>query len=427
MVLAMADDPGMHSSQNEQDSRYLARFALIPCLEPANQQEAYEMTRAAFELSEKHHIPVLVRVPTRLAHSRADVLVGERRPQNPLNPTAGRSVFTLLPTNARVQYKALCDKQPAIEKDTEESSYNRLRLDAPDKSRAIITNGIAVNYAREAFGGTIPHPHLHVGQYPLPMGKLRRLVASADEIVVIEEGYPLIEEALRGVVGVPGKRIRGKLDGTVPRTGELSPSVVSRSLGMEVAVPYGPTLSPLPNRPPMLCPGCPHGETFQTIKEVLAPYGTGKVFSDIGCYTLGFYPPYQSVDTCIDMGASITLGTGAAHAGIHPVICTIGDSTFAHSGMTGLITAAHENVNSTVVIMDNGIVAMTGLQETLLTGEQLVKVVEALGVDPRHIRVISPLPKNREENVRVFKEEIDYDGLSVIISRRPCIQVRKKG
>ncbi|MBM4352471.1 MAG: indolepyruvate ferredoxin oxidoreductase [Deltaproteobacteria bacterium] len=424
LVLCVADDPGMHSSQNEQDSRYLARFALIPCLEPLNQQEAYDMTREAFDLSERFKTPVMVRIVTRLAHSRAGVVTMEGRAQNALRITEDAAGYILLPSNARIQYDKLAAKQSALEEYAAKSPHNRICLDG-DRKLGILCNAMAFNYVREAFPAGIPHPYVKVGCYPTPMGMIRKLVETVDEIVVVEEGYPFLEELLRGVVGVAGKAVHGKLDGRLPRTGELTPAIAARAFGIAMESAFAPTLEKLPGRPPALCPGCPHADSYRALKLAAGDFPKVPIFSDIGCYTLSFYPPYNAVDSCVDMGASIAMAIGAAHAGIHPVMCSIGDSTFGHSGMTGLLTAAYEKLPMTVFILDNGTVAMTGKQDTLLTGDALVNAVIGLGVEPEHVRVLSPLPKNLEENARIIREELAYKGLSVIIPKRDCVQAKR--
>ena len=425
LVLAVADDPGMHSSQNEQDSRYYANFARIPCLEPSNQQEAYDMTREAFELSERLGLPVMVRLTTRLAHSRADVVVGESRGQNSLKKPLDVSAWTLLPSNARVQYRRLVEKQPSLLQASESSPYNTVDLSGRDRSLGVIASGIAYNYFMEAVGGTSPYPYVKVGMYPLPLSAIRRLYETVERMMVIEEGYPFIEELMSGVVGC-GKPILGKLSGALPCTGELNPELVAGALGIEWETNEFAPFEPLAPRPPALCKGCPHADTFRAIKEAISIYEQPTVFSDIGCYTLSFYPPFQVIETCIDMGASIGMAAGAAHAGMFPVLCAIGDSTFCHSGMTPLIGAAKENVNIKVFILDNGTVAMTGTQETMATGERLVELVVGLGVPREHVRIFVPLPKNHKENVGLIREEIEYKGLSVLISQRPCIHLKRR-
>jgi indolepyruvate ferredoxin oxidoreductase, alpha subunit len=426
LVLCVADDPGMHSSQNEQDTRYYARFALVPCLEPVNQQEAYDVTREAFEMSEKHGLPVIIRIVTRLAHSRSAVQVGPQREKNTICKPHDVSQFTLLPSNARVGYRKLTEKQPGLLEASEGCAHNILKLAGQDTSKGIIVNGPAYNYVREAFGGTVPFAFLKVGMYPLPAGKIRQLVDAVDELLVIEEGYPFIEEQLTGVLGLPGKTVHGKYDGTLPRTGELSPSIVSKALQLEDAQLQQPTLETVPGRPPALCRGCGHSDMFKAIRSVLDETEESAAFADIGCYTLGFYPPYNAIESCVDMGASISMALGAAKAGMQNVVCAIGDSTFAHSGMTGLLSAVFSDANMTVFILDNGTVAMTGTQDTMLTGEALVNQVKGLGVNPEHLHLINPLPKLHQENVAVIKNALAHKGLSVVIACRPCVQWMKK-
>ncbi len=425
LVLAVADDPGMHSSQNEQDSRYYARFTRILCLEPSNQQEAYDMTRESFELSESLGLPVMVRLTTRLAHSRADVMVGEPRGQNSLKKTPDVSAWTLIPSNARVQYKKLLQKQPHLLQISQSSPYNTVDLSVPDRSLGVITSGIAYNYFIEAVGGVSPYPYVKIGMYPLPVSAIRTVYEAVERILVIEEGYPFIEELVNGVLGC-GKPLLGKLSGTLPSSGELTPELVAGALGIEWEESEFAPFEPLAARPPALCQGCPHADTFRAIKEAVSIYEQPTVFSDIGCYALAFYPPFQVTETCIDMGASISMAAGAAHAGMFPVLCALGDSTFAHSGMTPLIGAAKENVNIKVFILDNGTIAMTGAQETMVTGEKLVELAVGLGSPREHVHTLFPHPRNHEENVRLIREEIEHDGLSVLIPQRPCIHLKRK-
>ena len=426
VVLAVADDPGMHSSQNEQDSRVFAAFAQIPVLEPRDQQEAYDMTRDAFEISERFGVPVMIRLVTRLSHSRAAVETGEPVPQRPLKITTEGSTWTLLPSNARVQYADLVAKQPAMLEWSETTGFQELNLDGADKSLGIITSGIAVNYFLEAVDGVSPYPYLKIGTYPIPAGLVRKLVDSVDRVLVVEEGYPVIEQALRGLLDERGDRILGKLDGTLNRTGELNPDLVAGALGRGVTAPGLAPMDDLPVRPPQLCPGCSHADSYRAINAALQGFDQSVVTADIGCYTLGFYPPYSTIQSCVDMGASISMASGAAHAGAFPVLCVIGDSTFAHSGMGPLLGAAKADTNINVFIVDNATVAMTGTQETMATGAALDRIVEGLGVPKEHIRVLNPLPKFHDENVAIIKEEIAHDGLSVIIPRRPCIQIKRR-
>jgi indolepyruvate ferredoxin oxidoreductase, alpha subunit len=276
---------------------------------------------------------------------------------------------------------------------------------------------------REALGPNHGYSILKLGVYPIPVKLVRDLVNHCNEITVVEEGYPFIETRLNGLLGVPGKTIRGKLDGTLSLTGELTPDSVAKAFGKEVHSPAAVT--DIPGRPPMLCKGCPHIDTYKAILDVAKEQAVASIFSDIGCYTLGCLPPYEAINSCVDMGASITMAHGASQAGLHPVLCAIGDSTFTHSGMTGLLGAAKADANMTVFLLDNATVAMTGGQQTLAAGDDLVRVVEGLGVPKEHIKIIEPLAKNHAENVATIKKEIEHRGLSVIVARRACIQIKK--
>jgi len=424
LLINVADDPSMHSSQNEQDSRLYTEIALVPCIEPATQQEAYDVAAYAFCFSERHHIPVLVRLTTRLAHSRAPVTLGSKRPQNELSVSTDRERFILLPSNARRSYDRLILQQRDFLHESEESPFNRL-VDGPDTSLGVIACGIAYNYVLEVTGGAPRFPILKVGQYPLPLAAVERLFAQCSEILVLEEGYPYVESKLLGSPPRPSPVIRGRLSGDVPRTGELSPQSVASALGLPELHGF-PASSAAVSRPPSLCPGCPHADTCRVLADVLASRRTGRVFSDIGCYTLGALPPYGVIDTCIEMGASITMAKGASDAGLRPAIALIGDSTFAHSGMTGLLDCVNENSDVTIVVVDNSTVAMTGGQ-TSSAEHRLVAICEGIGVPPAHVRVIEPLPGHHAENVAVLEEEIAHAGPSVIIARRECIRTLKRG
>ena len=421
MMLCVADDPGMHSSQNEQDSRYYAEFAMIPCLEPSNQQEAYDATRFAFDLSEKHGIPVMMRLVTRLAHSRADVEVGEPRGENNLAPQLDWKKWTLLPANARINFSKLVDKQQALAREAHLSPFNRLVEGAGE--RAYIVSGVAYNYFREAVGNNTP-PYLKISHYPIPVELIHQLVQGRHEIVVIEDGFPFIESRLRGILGCGELKVLGKLSGTLPRTGELTPDIVAAAVRGEA--PEQPKSPDLPGRPPQLCQGCSHADTYAALKEALKNYPQAQVFSDIGCYTLGALEPYNAINSCVDMGASISMAAGATHAGLRPAVAMIGDSTFGHSGMTSLLDAAYQDVPMIVIIGDNATTGMTGGQLSMTTGERLISVLKGLGVPEGHIRVIEPMPKNREKFMRVLREEIEHDGLSVIVASRICIQEARR-
>ncbi len=430
LVVAVADDPGMHSSQNEQDSRVYAGFALIPCLEPADGQQAYEMTAEGLELSERFRVPVMVRLVTRLAHSRSGVRVGTRRAPNPLAPTPEPMGWVLLPSNARRQYDKLVGKQAALAAWSEGCRWNHLELAGARLGGVrlgVIVSGLAHNYYREALAETPAPPTLRIGAYPIPSELCARLVDAVDEVLVIEEGYPVIEQALRGLLGSPrGKLIHGRLDGRVPRTGELNPDVVRAALGLAALPTQRPPALELPTRLPCLCDGCPHIDTYDVIRDLLAPHAGARVFSDIGCYTLAAYPPYNACHSCVDMGASISMASGAAQAGMRPVIATLGDSTFIHSGITPLVDAAHQNLPMTVFILDNSTVGMTGGQETMVNGEGLASLVRGLGVPAEHVHLLRAHRREHEANLEIVRRELAYEGLSVIIPVRECIQTAKK-
>ena len=418
LIVAVADDPSMHSSQNEQDSRFFGKFAMIPILEPSNQQEAYDMAYEGFDLSEKFKVPVLIRFTTRLSHSRSGVETREPNDQNPLTYPEDPIQFVLLPFNARKRYNGLLGIQASMEKEAEKSKYN-IYYDGKDKSLGIIACGIAYNYLMENYSDRIcPHPVLKLGQYPIPYTKVEKLVNECNQILVIEDGYPFVEEQLRGFLSKITK-IKGRLDGTIPRAGELNPDNVARALKKEVNEGL-PVPQIVANRPPELCAGCAHRDVYNALNETMKEFGKQKVFSDIGCYTLGALPPWNAIHSCVDMGASITMAKGAADAGIRPSVAVIGDSTFTHSGMTALLDCVYENTPVTVIIADNATTAMTGGQASHATGK-LEEICTGLGVKPEHVRVLTPLPKYHDEMVNVLREELVYEGVSVIIPRRECI------
>lgn len=423
LLVVSADDPSMHSSQNEQDSRFFAKFAFIPILEPSNQQDAYDMVRYGFDLSEKLAIPVMIRITTRLAHSRAGVIRKEVRAQNEIKLPSNPTQFILLPTIARKQYRELLAKQLPLENEARDSGFNKY-IDSSDKRLGIVTCGLAYNYLMENYEDRdCPHPILKVGQYPIPVDLLNKLYEECDELIIMEDGYPIIEELLRGTLN-KGKKIKGRLDGSLPRDGELDPNIIAASLGLENTIG-----SDIPEfvvgRPPKLCAGCGHTDAFHALNEALSVYSKGRVFSDIGCYTLSALKPLESINTCVDMGASITMAIGAADAGLVPAVATIGDSTFTHSGMTGLLDAINNNSPITVLILDNATTGMTGGQKSSALGK-IEDICMGLGIDEDHIRILKPLSKQHDINVQAIKEELEYPGVSVIIPRRECVQTLNK-
>jgi indolepyruvate ferredoxin oxidoreductase, alpha subunit len=418
LIVVAADDPSMHSSQNEQDSRFYGKFAMIPSLEPSNQQEAYDMVHYGFEISERFKVPVLMRLTTRLAHSRSGVITKIPKEQNKVQLPSNPKQYILLPANARRQFKHLLDIQVDFQEDADKSEFN-IYHDGIDKSLGIVACGIAYNYLMENYSDTpIPYPVMKIGQYPISRPMMKRLYKECNEILVLEDGYPIVEELISSFFGL-GKKIKGRLDGTLGRDGELNPNKVGKALGFSIpetrAIP-----SLVAGRPPKLCQGCPHIYSYNALNEALSEYSKGRVFSDIGCYTLGALEPFEAINSCVDMGASITMAKGAADAGFSPAVAVIGDSTFTHSGMTGLLDAVNDKSSITVVILDNATVAMTGGQHSSAFGK-IEAICEALGVEKHHIKIMNPSPKYHEENMNTFKNEINYKGVSVIIPRRECL------
>jgi indolepyruvate ferredoxin oxidoreductase alpha subunit len=427
LVVAVADDPGMHSSQNEQDSRFYADFARVVCLEPSSQQEAYDMTIEAFDLSERFAVPVMVRLVTRLAHSRTAIEVAaEPRPQNPVRKAPRPNSWILLPGNARRQWHDLLGRQREMAAWSESSRWNRLELSADERDLGVLTTGLARNYFEENARELPRRPsHLHIGAYPLPVESIRRLAAHVKRLLVLEEGYPFVERLLRGLLGAPVE-ILGKLTGEVSPEGELTPDNVRPALGL----PARPGLDlgdvPLPGRPPQLCQGCPHGHMYSALKQALDGIEPHIVTSDIGCYTLGALPPWSAIESCVCMGASVGMAKGAAEAGFRPTVAVIGDSTFLHSGLTPLLDAVHEDTDMTLVILDNEAVAMTGGQQTIAPSSRIEDIVLGLGVKPDHCHVVEAMPRKVPQIAELLRREIGHPGLSVVIGVRECLETTRR-
>lgn len=440
MLVIAADDPSMHSSQNEQDSRFYARFAMTPCLEPSSQQEAYDMAAYGFSLSERLGIPVMVRLVTRLSHSRAEVAVStEAAPENNLSYPANPRQWVLMPGNSRVRYRQLLADHDKMEQEAVDSPFNRL-TPGTDRSLGIIASGIAYNYVMECFPSGCPFPLLKISQYPLPKQLISQLFGSVDRVMVVEEGQPVIEEMLRGALDQTSRPILGKLDGYLPRTGELTPDSVMVALGEAVPslktgnadrmAALAATITAdiqdlVVARPPALCQGCGHRDVYAALNAALETYPNPKVFGDIGCYTLGWLSPFNAIDTVVDMGASITMAKGAADAGQHPAVAIIGDSTFTHSGMTGLLDAINENSPVTIIISDNLTTGMTGGQDSQGTGK-LEQICIGLGADPDHVHTIDSLPRTFEQMKELYLKEFEHNGVSIIVARRECIQTARR-
>ena len=421
LVLLVADDPSMHSSQNEQDTRFYARFAFLPLLEPSNQQEAYHCVRHAFRLSEEVKLPVIIRITTRLSHSRSVIERTAPVEANPLAPETDKFKWILLPANARKRYGALLEMQKNLVALSETSPFNQEI--AGEGDFGIIAFGLAFNYVMEInTAHQLNIPVLKISQYPIPEQTIKAFCNRYAKVMIAEEGFPIYEELLRGFFD--NGKFTGRLDGTLPRTGELSPDALAKALLKETNVTMViPEI--VANRPPELCQGCSHRDLYEALNKALLSYENKHVFADIGCYTLGALPPYNAINTCVDMGASVTMAKGASDAGLHPAVAVIGDSTFTHSGITGLLDAVNDKTPMTLIISDNYTTAMTGGQDSSGTNK-LQQICEGIGVEKEHIHLIVPLKKNLEENIATLKTAFDYQGVSVILACRECIQTLRR-
>jgi indolepyruvate ferredoxin oxidoreductase alpha subunit len=429
----------MHSSQNEQDSRFYAAFAMVPCLEPRSQQEAYDMTRDAFEVSERFQVPVLLRLSTRLSHARAAITTRDIEAQKPVSKTMEKNRWMLLPAFARRNYAALIEKQKEIREWSASHPANKLEP-KEGADLAVITSGLGGNYYEENLAdftvmrnGKAP-ARLHIGAYPLPEKLIRDLCAASKRVMVIEEGQPFIEEKLRGILP-QSIEIQGRLGagGCIPRMGELDPDNVRAALGL----PPRPSVSgfassSLPARPPQLCKGCPHADSYETIKKVVEEldprpgHPNVGLNSDIGCYSLGAAPPYEVPESIVCMGASVGMAKGAADAGLPYSIAVIGDSTFIHSGITALIDTVASDTPMTLIILDNSIVAMTGCQPTMVPSESLRSLLLGCGVKQEHLLELEARKQLVDENAARLKKEIEYRGLSVVVFKRECLEAARK-
>ena len=411
MVIGVADDAGMHSSQNEQDSRHYAKAAKIPMLEPADSAEALAFAKLAYDLSEQFDTPVLLKMCTRVSHSQSVVEPGERvEVSKTYEKNAAK--YIMMPGNAKRRHPIVEQRTANLTQWAETADINRLE-DGEDKSMGIITSSTSYQYVKEVCGDK--YPVLKLGMiWPMPVQKIRDLAAAVDKLVVVEELDGFIEEHCRNLgLDVVGKEWFSCID-------ELSQNKVAA--GLRKAVAAGKALDEaIPARPPVMCAGCPHRGLFYTLaKNKVTALG------DIGCYTLGAVPPLGALDTTICMGASISGLHGFTKAGGGKAVAVIGDSTFMHSGVTGLINAAYNESNSTVIIVDNSITGMTGHQQNPTTGFNLKgdpctkidleTLCKAVGI--RRVRVVDPY--NLAQCDAALKEELEADEPSVIISRRPC-------
>ncbi|MHB9025193.1 MAG: indolepyruvate ferredoxin oxidoreductase subunit alpha [Armatimonadota bacterium] len=415
LVILVADDPGMHSSQNEQDSRHYARAAKVPMLAPADSQEAYEFTRLAFCLSEEFDTPVLLRTTTRLSHGKSTVRLGEPEARTIApTPPADPSKYVMVPAFARKRHVIVEQRLARLRAWAEQSEITRTEY--RDRTVGVITSGINYQYVREVAPEAST---LKLGMiYPLPMEAIRAFAAQVETLYVVEELDPFFEEQIRAA-GIP---VIGKERFSI--FGELTPAMVAAGLG--VGEPALAAASDLPIRPPSLCPSCPHRAVFTILKRLGLT-----VSGDIGCYTLGVAPPLQAMDTCICMGASIGVAHGLEKAGVDPrkVVGVIGDSTFLHSGITGVLDMVYNGSHGTILILDNGTTAMTGRQEHPGTGHSLAgspapqvdyaALVKALGVE--NVLTIDPYDLAALE--MGIKAALDYEGPSVVITCRPCMLI----
>ena len=415
MVLAVADDPGMHSSQNEQDSRNYAIGAKVPMLEPADSQECIEFTKLAYEISEQFDTPVMLRLTTRISHSRSLCELAERNEPALKAYVKNPQKNVMLPANARPRHVFVEERTKKLIEWAETAAVNRVEMH--DAKIGIITSGASYQYAREALGDGASYLKLGMVN-PLPVKLLQDFAAKVDVLYVIEELDDIIEaHCVRIGLRPIGKQL-------FPRCGEFSQKLVRELILGEKAEGSAIELN-TPVRPPVMCCGCPHRGLFYVLKQEKV-YVSG----DIGCYTLGASAPLSAMDTCVCMGASVSALHGYNKArgeeAEHKAVAVIGDSTFIHSGVTGLINIAYNNSNSTVIILDNSITGMTGHQQNPTTGKNiygdpaaavsLEKLAEAVGI--RRVRVVDPY--NLEETRKAVREELAADEASVIISRRPC-------
>ncbi len=418
LVLVVCDDPGIHSSQNEQDSRVFASFAHVPVIEPSDGQEALEFTKYAFEISEEFDTPVIVRATTRLSHTRSEVIVGERvnLPPRGFNENSAKNV--MIPNNARNRHPKVLERETLVAEALANSPLTKMEING---SRVgVITMGMSYVYVKEVF------PEVSVlklaSSYPLSERLIREFCDRVDRVIVVEELEPVVENTLK----IMGIKVEGK--SLFPRTGEFSPEVVRDGFVAAGLLPekirkgsfdFAPMV-----RPPVLCSGCPHTSCFMALRAL-----DSRVAGDIGCYTLSVVEPLKSMDTCVSMGSSIANAVGMAKAGTEtkPIIATIGDSTFLHSGIPPLIDAVYNQANITVFLLDNHITAMTGGQDHPGTGKTLrgeetarvdfTKLIKALGVE--WVETVDSY--DMASMYQSLREAVEFKGVSVVISDRPCV------
>ncbi len=416
LVIAVADDPGMHSSQNEQDSRHYAKAAKLTMLEPSDSAECKEFTKQAFEISEQFDTPVLLRLSTRVSHSQSMVEMEEKQEValKPYEKNIAKNV--MMPANAIRRHVVVEQRQQKLVEFAETTPLNTVEDNG--SSIGVITGGISYMYAKEALGNRVNYLKLGMA-YPLPEKKIRDFVKGLDKVYVVEELDPFIEEHCK-VLGID---VIGKEAFTL--LGEYTPDMIKKAVFNEDAAPFSAVEEAIPVRPPVMCAGCPHRGTFYVLKKLGLT-----VSGDIGCYTLGAVAPLQSVDTTICMGASVSAALGMAKVRGQEfnkkLVSVIGDSTFIHSGITGLIDIVYNKGANTVIILDNSITGMTGHQDNPTTGRtirgeatkqvDLEKLCYAIGVE--HVVIADPFDVKNFE--KVVREEVEREEPSVIIAQRPC-------
>lgn len=419
LVIVSADDPGCHSSQNEQDNRYYAKFAKIACIEPSDSQESKDFMKAAFDISEQFDVPVLFRMTTRVCHSKSLVEFGERTEKDVIPYVKQPKKFISAPANAKALHPVVEEKLLKLEAFANETPLNQIEWN--DKKIGVITSGVAYTYAKEVFGNDVSYLKLGF-TFPLPMAKIAAFAKEVETLYIIEELEPFIEEQLKAAgISCIGKE-------KIPRCGELNPDIIAKALlGIERVTLEVPA-DKVVGRPPTLCAGCPHRGFFYALTKKKNVVITG----DIGCYTLGSAEPLNATDSVICMGASISMGHGAQkvfnkfETGKR-VVSVIGDSTFFHTGINSLINTAYNNSNTVSVILDNRITGMTGHQENPGTGYTLMgdpaneinipELVKAIGI--KHVVSVNPL--HLDEMNKAIDDAFAFDGPSVIITRWPCV------
>jgi len=421
LVIVSADDPNLHSSQNEQDNRNYAKAAKIPALEPSDSQEAYDFTKLAFEISEKFDTPVFLRTTTRIAHSKGtaeyvdsrEVLKHREFERNPKK-------YVMVPAFARERHFVVEDRIKLLAEYAETLDINKVEIS--NSKIGFITSGISYNYVKESYPDA---SFLKLGMiYPLPKKKISDFINKMDKVYIVEELDPFFETEIRsyGFTNVEGKKL-------FPITGEFSPDLIKSAITGEKVENYAIGVK-VPPRLPALCPGCPHRTIFGMLRKY-SPIITG----DIGCYTLGVMPPFDSLDTCVDMGASITVAHGIDIVdNKRKIVSVIGDSTFAHSGITGLINAAYNKRNILVIVLDNGTTAMTGMQPNPFTGETIKreetfsldygKLAEAVGIDSDNFATVDAYKPVEVE--AALSKLTKTKKLSLLVIKGPCVILKGK-